>query len=546
MGRVLAERLRTVDSGEPPETIDGTPLLDHRRSWLLGGDARELDAVQESLPSSVTSRPDSGLLVLDFGNAVGRVSLGDLGDVELRSGKFSETEFDEMLTDLARISGNLPYSAATEVRLPYARELTGEPDTLYHAYCYLKYALSARPPPGERLLPALRSIVSRPHRRFDRESRLVPVEEARSLAPGSETELLSRLTASEDDASLETLPGPIRRRFGGAYPDRVRERVVRQTVDTQENRFVKTFLAQVALTLRRVQEEFGEEGRSSAFAERVIRKCGDLLEELAPVSRRRLWREIGESRHLPIGSTVLQRRRGYRTVLKHFSGLHGASTVPLDASNMRRMLETKDIALLYELWAFFDVVRAVISVLGEPSEAARLRVTPTEVKAQRGLAVRWPGEPGVIVTYNRWFGAGMRPGSYSTGLRPDVTVEIGSEEDRVVHLMDAKFRIRNGDDSLVEIWSADSETQELERGGTYRSADLYKMHTYRDAIRGVRTAWTLYPGSDFIFYPEDGSGPIRDADVVVPGASGVGAMPLVPGGPTEHMEQVVAGLIRSG
>jgi predicted component of viral defense system (DUF524 family) len=71
---------------------------------------------------------------------------------------------------------------------------------------------------------------------------------------------------------------------------------------------------------------------------------------LRPIVHDPFWGGIGVMGHVPVGSTVLQRRRGYREVFGHFARLRLAARVPRDHRVVHRLLETKDIAELYELW----------------------------------------------------------------------------------------------------------------------------------------------------------------------------------------------------
>ena len=73
-----------------------------------------------------------------------------------------------------------------------------------------------------------------------------------------------------------------------------------------------------------------------------------------------------------------------------------------------------------------------------------------------------------------------------------------------------------------------------ERAGTFKRRDIYKMHTYRDAIPAAGSAWILYPGSQFRFFAVPRSGvPSGGHLVLSPGElptklEGVGAIPLAP------------------
>jgi len=74
----------------------------------------------------------------------------------------------------------------------------------------------------------------------------------------------------------------------------------------------------------------------------------------------------------------------------------------------------------------------------------------------------------------------------------------------------------------------DDETEkDEEREGTFRHGDLYKMHTYRDAIPKAQSAWVLYPGDETRFFSEEGH-VAREVNDLPAKFCGVGAIPLQP------------------
>jgi hypothetical protein len=105
-------------------------------------------------------------------------------------------------------------------------------------------------------------------------------------------------------------------------------------------------------------------------------------------------------------------------------------------------------------------------------------------------------------------------GAYSKSFRPDFSMVIFPAEfaagctweaaekeaersGRIAYLhFDAKYRV----DGISELFPADNNEllDEEETGkatNTYRRADLYKMHTYNDAIRRTVGSFVLYPGT---------------------------------------------------
>ena len=76
---------------------------------------------------------------------------------------------------------------------------------------------------------------------------------------------------------------------------------------------------------------------------------------------------------------------------------------------------------------------------------------------------------------------------------------------------------------------ADEEDNETGSGTTFKKEDIYKMHTYRDAIRGCRGAYMLYPGNETRIFPVDGD----------EGIDGVGAVSCSIDEANREMEEII-------
>lgn len=577
-GTGLWVRARQVGAAAP--RLDGVRMvLNGEARWLLRGPAEELDAASSALVG-FCDRLAPDLLELGFGNAVGLFGLG-AGDaaIEVVSGKWDRRHFDGMLADVTRVAAALPFAADAGGALPYDRSLAAREDVLYHAFVYLRHILMGDGTPETKLLPALGVILREPHRQWRRTTASVPVEEARWVDPAGLEQLVQ---GREPLLAVGRLDMPLARALGGHVPRRVDERRVQSTVDTPENRFVKAFLDQadgVVEGMRRAAQGKAAGGRG--FPRRVLADCEAMARALAQARHdgRWLWDEVGRMTYLPAGSTVLQMRRGYRDVLGHFVRLRMATRLPLSPRDARQLLELKDIALLYELWTYFMVVEVVTKRVGPPIAALTVRKDKHwGHDLQQGMTVTWPG--GLRLAYNLEFAPktrGMAMQSYSVPLRPDIALTVADGPGRGLHLLDAKFRLRKvadlmgadeveanrGDPARVEAVNMnahlaegarmpdgggvgdptergvlDAERLEAEeRRGTFKRADLYKMHTYRDAIHGARSVWALYPGDEARFFSAAGGetvGASRNATGWgVPesavGMDGVGALPLVPG-----------------
>jgi predicted component of viral defense system (DUF524 family) len=499
-----------------PQERDGRLVLRGEIAWLLRGPADGLDPIAGALPG-MAERFAPELLLLDFGNAVGRLVLPGLPPVEIVSGKWGEGDFAQMLDDLTTVTAGLPFAAAETAGLPYDRSVADQPDVLFHLFTYLRHVMSDAPPPEHRLLPALRLILREPHQRFVQDRHVVPAELARTLDSAG---MVGLVTGAGGFARVP--PGsagrtPVARALRGHLPQRIDEPRATITRDTPENRFVKAFLDQAAGIIDRTRRAFAT----------------TLDAALRPIAGHTLWGEVGRMIHLPAASPVLQRRRGYREVYGHFGRLRLATRLPLDAAALRDLLAAKDIAHLFELWSYFILVAALTDLLGQPAVATQPEVGDFQIAIPWDFAVTWP--TGVRLLYNPRFsrkGAAVRR-SYSVSLRPDIALVVPSGRNAGLHLLDAKFRLERLADTFAEM---DGDTEEegraAERRGTFKRADLYKMHTYRDAIPGARSVWILYPGTEARFFADPGDHTWSVADGFPPGKvwSGVGAFPLAPHG----------------
>jgi len=142
--------------------------------------------------------------------------------------------------------------------------------------------------------------------------------------------------------------------------------------------------------------------------------------------------------------------------------------------NAARLARVRDIATLWELHVFFDLITRIENVF---SQSAQFEVN---WDTQRGLLAPSRARFGeYTLTFN-----GPAP-SYSTPLRPDY---LWSRGGAAIAAFDAKFRFEA-------------------TMGSGRGADLHKMHAYRDALN-VSAAIALHPGTQTTFFDRE-RGPIQ-------------------------------------
>ena len=246
--------------------------------------------------------------------------------------------------------------------------------------------------------------------------------------------------------------------------------------------------------------------------------------------------DIGPLRRIPFESQALQKREGYREILHAWLMLDVAAQIDWPGRNDAYDGTNRDVATLYEFWLYFVLIDLFQKQLGmvwlrdEPESddgplpfCCKSTDGGMRINLKRGhesfCRFRWEQDGQSLLVhffYNRLFSEQpsiLEDGSYSKSFRPDYTAVVlpAEYEDKgrqkaedlaeaagtISYLhFDAKYRI----DKLKDLFGATEETdadrQEAKSTGTVKNADLYKMHTYNEAIRRTVGSFVLYPGTD--------------------------------------------------
>jgi predicted component of viral defense system (DUF524 family) len=292
--------------------------------------------------------------------------------------------------------------------------------------------------------------------------------------------------------------------LGDRAPAELRVERLESTLDTLENRLVKHTLerlAALAAALIRTTTlgTLGPSGPSTEWAAAIaaMQQAGFLAEVGA-------WTDPPTA--LP---PRVWRQDGYREFARAWQTLNLTGRVVWEEVADYLAADVRDMATLYEWWGLFQLLDALRTVAGPverldfidlDGDAWRVRLRPGPV-ARVG---------GTTLFYQRTYPRGR--GSYSVDLRPDYALDLG----RRTILFDAKYRAETAEEF--------GQVPEGER--TFERDDLYKMHTYRDAITDAAAAFVLYPGDDLRLLAADAAEP---AAALGPSFTGVGVLPLRPG-----------------
>ncbi len=376
-----------------------------------------------------------------------------------------------------------------------------------------------------RLPAAVESILASPRSSLFRHDRNVPIGLQREPV---QADFLLKLPGGH-----LTPGGPLAAVFREHTPASVPETVKKETFDTPENRYVKSFLEALRDSADSLVETL-ERRERMAVAHQVQSWSGRLSDWL----QHPLWNDVRRMTHFPSNSQILQKAASYREILATDFRMQLGMALPWNAgtsleSDIRGDL--RPISQLYEYWCFFFLRSVLRSACGAEVSAQSSLVRTTEdglsVVLRRGVeskvVFRYQDAQGrtarVTLFYNKNFarlpaGSGAWDGSYSAIFNPDFSVMIDvvadPQSDRVHWLhFDAKYRLD------VETWAAElsddpedddslptTSNEEARLVSTYKRSDLFKMHTYRDAVLGSRGSYILFPGENdeqeiFIRYP---------------------------------------------
>ncbi|MDQ3434114.1 MAG: DUF2357 domain-containing protein [Actinomycetota bacterium] len=504
---------------------DDSLLLLADRDYVVKVPARLSDL---PLAGALRRLPGASEAVLRFSGFIGDTHL-DGRTLRVRSPKLTAKQVDGMLRSVAGKLAALPFAFTAPTGARYARDVTAGPDIAYQAVVLILAALEGR---GRHdLRGAMARILANPHTVLRAERAIVPLPLADRLGATSLLDAVTSVNLSPVlPAGHPLADSPVAAAFRGRVPERLSVERVRPELDNLENRFVAGVLDTCLQTVDVVVNLARESKAPGAAA--LEHDCFVAGETLGIWRSHRVLEPLGSHGSVPLGSTVLQRKPGYRDVLAFWMDLIGR-TRWLPPRVSASLLALRDAPTLYEYWCYFEVVAAVESVEGPPVAVSR------PVQDEAGARLAWSSNArfasGATVVFNERFpgrdAAAPGPKSSSVPLRPDVVLRHPSAG---FHVLDAKFR-RAG--VLTE------REDEAAEGGedAAQQADVHKMHAYRDAL-GARSAWVLYPGQGApAEFPPSGA----QVDEHAP-PNGVGTIALTPGsGGADNLRGIVERMLRT-
>jgi predicted component of viral defense system (DUF524 family) len=418
----------------------------------------------------------TGLVTIDVSGPDGHLGTAD---IEVRTRKLEYLDdYRSMLSSIANEGAELlMLRFAPSSLTSFTPSVTEDARTLYQRFAFLQTLLT-----DAAFRSAVATVLSRPHEEYEHE------EELRHLGQGAPvgSRMVAQLTRAGPRTEL-----PHGRRIAGSnmFPSRLLVTRFVGSTDSEPNRFVRMAFEQWRLMCITIRDRLAS--TKSAPGRRGVAEAERLVDEIDAVLNHPVMRTAGPLVHYPLASQVLQKREGYREILRAFTLSQAAARLDWDGGEDVYGANQRDVATLYEYWCYLQLRRILADLCDDglsvedlfkvSKDGLTLQLHKGQAQSLSGTVHRGARTIHVALWFNRQFASQ----SWSRRMRPDCSVRLrveqsyaGAPDDVWIHF-DAKYRV--DDDDTRPATSS-------------HRADILKMHAYRDAIKGSAGAYVLYPG----------------------------------------------------
>lgn len=426
--------------------------------------------------------------------------------LEVQSAKIGyRDDYRNMMEFIAERCTELLMRSNSPVSQPFDIDHETDGQILYQRFAFIKSIIST-----EEFAGAVHRIVTNPVTRWTEESDYRDIRNTRRFANSTIKEVLN-------GGNRTRLPDahPLNKLGISTLPQRIISTRKTDSVDTPENRFVKHALQEFL----KLCEDINIRAHELRYGP-LIRESEQLANVLEGQLQHTVFSHISRPTTLKLNSPVLQRKEGYRDVLRVWLMLYLAAKLVWSGGDDVYAAGKKDIATLYEYWLFFVLLELLegifiidpeelFNLIEETDDKLNLQLRQGKFTAIEGISVMGSRKLNIRFNYNRTFSGGKKyphSGSWTTALRPDYTLSIwphgisestAEREELIVHIhFDAKYKISNFIQIVESAGDQELDDEKVEnRKGNFKNADLLKMHAYKDAIRRTGGAYVLYPGN---------------------------------------------------
>jgi predicted component of viral defense system (DUF524 family) len=419
--------------------------------------------------------------------------------------------YRKMLEDITAKSTDLLLQSGTPVAQNFETDFGKDNLTVYQRFCFVRSIVDSK-----EFNESVSKIIASPKTTWKEEQEDIDIRRVRRHRSGEIRQLISkgnRIPLPENH--------PLHQVGLSSVPQSISTSKKTDTVDNPENRFVKHALEHFLNFTEHCKTLFPSGSREQA--ESVV-LSGKLENHLS----HGFFKEISRPSTLTLNSPVLQRRSGYREVLRSWLMFDLAAKLIWTGGNDVYEGGKRDIATLYEYWLFFALYDLIgkkfgltdlESDLGKLDNLFKLDKNGINLILKSGNHIALSGvkdfgsrKLAIKFSYNRSFKGGKKfslnkgSGSWTTTLRPDYTISFwpaeltepnAERQEEIIHIhFDAKYKVSQFEVNVSTDNEELDQEEQNERKGIYKNPDLLKMHAYKDAIRRTGGAYVLYPGTE--------------------------------------------------
>jgi predicted component of viral defense system (DUF524 family) len=502
-GATIIEKSDAVENGEASVQIKEGNFYEYKITDGFCLQPSEIISISNISKSSGRISPNIyvGTLSIDVLKIDSEQKCGEV-KLEVQSVKTTYREdYRHMLEEITEKCTDLLLQHSSPVSQYFEVDFNADASTLYQRFAFIKSILDSA-----EFNDAIHKILSAPVTRWRKTEIIKDIRSIRRFRSSVIRQIVAATSRFDlpEDHSLKKIISSI--------PSKLKVNYKTETVDTPENRFVKHAL----ISFQSFCNDFKTKVKDNARIKLEAVLLEDKLEQYLSHS---IFKEISNPTTFPLNSPVLQRKEGYREILRVWLMFDLAAKMVWHGGNDVYSGNKRDVAVLYEYWLFFkllEIVKEVFNIesvttenlIEQTSDGLGLRLKQGKYLPIKGVYLTDTRKLNIEFSYNKTFSGGKEypeGGSWTRNLRPDYTMSIwpfgieqeqAEHEELIVHIhFDAKYKI----ESLQGIFGRDDnleQEKEEQKRGTYKRVDILKMHTYKDAIRRTAGAYVLYPGTE--------------------------------------------------
>ena len=411
---------------------------------------------------------------------------------EVRSKKLGYlSDYPKMMADIAAYSTSLLFQIQSPLYFNYEFS-TNTSTASYEDFLILDYVFH-----DLRIDEAYELIKNNPQYELNPRVERVPAGQSSYIDPSD----LEELVYSSNIVEMNN--GPIASHY---TPIEISERTEDDHLDTSENRLVKDLI----LTMHNmVQTLKNIDDKTSYMSDRL-----NHMENCLMMMLKDAWLDdISELNRIPFESTVLQRRDGYRDFFLAYQLIGLGTQFKLDDVNRLLKGQNNKVHMVYEYWCYTRLHRCLYRLTekgkNHPNELSIPLSTDRDDwnnsikhKAIRFLVPVKDCDNNTVeivaeLLYNKQYNSSNpRFKSYSLDMRPDFTIIFRNKNvprHTFIFNFDAKYRVdKSSYFENINLMVESGDNMSAEKTTAWAS-DIYKMHTYRDALLKCCGSYILYP-----------------------------------------------------